>query len=37
MFELKFDRAVCEDCTTVDCLVRCQYMDFDVEEAKERL
>ncbi|TDA29598.1 MAG: (Fe-S)-binding protein [Archaeoglobi archaeon] len=37
MFELKFDRAVCEDCTTVDCLVRCQYMDFDVEEAKREI
>jgi Fe-S oxidoreductase len=37
MFELKFDRTVCEDCTTVDCLVRCQYMDFDIEDAKREI
>ncbi len=37
MPELKFDRSLCEDCTTVDCLVRCQYMDFDVEEAKREI
>jgi Fe-S oxidoreductase len=32
---LKYDPAVCETCETVDCLMRCQYMEFDLTQAKE--
>ena len=35
MYELKYDEAVCEQCETVDCLVKCRYMDLDLESAKE--
>ena len=34
MFALNFDPAICESCDTCDCLMRCQYMTFDLEEAK---
>ncbi len=35
MYELKFDPAICEQCDTIDCLTKCQYLDFDLEEAKK--
>ena len=33
--QLKFDESLCESCETYDCLVKCQYMDFNLEKAKE--
>lgn len=35
MYQLKFDESICEACETYDCLMRCQYMEFDLEKAKE--
>ena len=35
MYELKFDESLCEACETYDCLIRCQYMSFNLEKAKE--
>ncbi len=35
MYQLKFDENVCASCETYDCLVRCQYMDLNLEKAKE--
>ena len=35
MPELKFDESLCETCETHACLTRCQYMDFDLEQARE--
>lgn len=35
MYELKFDPAICEQCETVDCLMRCQYIDIELDEAKQ--
>jgi len=32
--ELQFDTSICADCATVDCLVKCQYMHFDLESAR---
>ncbi len=35
MEEIKFDPEICNQCETVDCLMKCQYIDFaDVAEAK---
>ena len=34
MYKLQFDPAVCASCTTVDCLVRCQYLGYGFEEAR---
>jgi len=34
VYELQYDPAVCERCETVDCLMRCQYMDFDLATAR---
>ena len=35
-FGLKIDREICEACETVDCLMKCQYMQFSsVDEAKQ--
>ena len=35
MNTIKFDPAICESCETVDCLMKCQYVDFDdIEDAK---
>ena len=34
MYALNFDPAICESCDGCDCLMRCQYMEFDLEEAK---
>ena len=32
--KIKFDPDICLKCETIDCLMNCQYMDFDLEEAK---
>ncbi len=34
MYDLNFDPAICAACDTCDCLMKCQYMTFDLEEAK---
>ena len=34
MHELHFDKNICRKCPTLDCLVRCQYMEFDLESAR---
>ena len=34
MYELNYDPQICEQCETCDCLVNCQYMDFDLKTAK---
>jgi len=35
MSELKYDPGLCEKCETIDCLIKCQYMDFELSEARE--
>lgn len=35
MYELRYDPQICEECETVDCLMRCQYINIDLEEAKK--
>jgi Fe-S oxidoreductase len=35
MYELKYDPAVCDRCETVDCLMRCRYIDVSLAEARE--
>ena len=35
MNALKYDERVCADCETIDCLMRCQYMEFDLDSAGE--
>lgn len=34
MYELNYKPQICEQCKTCDCLVNCQYMDFDPATAK---
>lgn len=34
MPELKFDKKVCMQCETVDCLMKCQYLGFDLSRSK---
>ena len=34
MLGLKFDKTTCSDCKAVSCLVRCQYMDLDRDQAR---
>ena len=34
MPELKFDKTICIQCKTVDCLVKCQYLGLDLSRAK---
>ena len=31
---INFDPAICESCNTCDCLMKCQYMTFDLAEAR---
>lgn len=33
MHKLKFDADICARCTTCDCVMKCQYMDCDLETA----
>ncbi len=35
MYRLKYDPDVCRQCETLDCLTKCQYLDFDLAEAKK--
>jgi Fe-S oxidoreductase len=35
MYDLKFDPAICEKCRSCDCIMKCQYIDLDLETAKE--
>jgi Fe-S oxidoreductase len=35
MHELQYDPKVCQECETYDCLTRCQYINIDIEEARE--
>ena len=35
MYELQYDPKLCARCETIDCLTRCQYMDLDLEAARE--
>lgn len=37
MFDLKFDENLCLSCPTGACLVKCQYMELDKEQAKEEI
>ena len=37
MYTLKFDENLCKTCPTCDCLVMCQYMDLDIDKAKEEI
>ena len=34
MTELRYDPDICKACPTVDCLVRCQYIDLDLAAAR---
>ena len=34
MYELKYDPNICARCKTIDCLMRCQYIDLTIDEAK---
>jgi Fe-S oxidoreductase len=35
MFQLKFDEGLCKACETYDCLTKCQYINLNLEQAKE--
>jgi Fe-S oxidoreductase len=35
MYELKFDPTICEKCKSCDCIMKCQYIDMDLEKARE--
>lgn len=35
MYELQYDPKICEECSTFDCLMRCQYIDVELEEARQ--
>ncbi len=37
MGELKFDGKVCASCPSADCLLKCQYMDFEKDEARKEM
>jgi Fe-S oxidoreductase len=37
MYTLKFDESLCASCPTVDCFVKCQYMDLGMEQAKSEI
>lgn len=37
MYTLKFDENLCRTCPTGDCLVRCQYLDLNKDEAKNEM
>ena len=36
MYDLKYDPEVCAKCETVDCLMRCDYTDYTLEQAREQ-
>lgn len=33
MFELKYDPEICVKCETIDCLMKCQYINISIEDA----
>jgi Fe-S oxidoreductase len=35
MYELKFDPSLCEQCGSIDCVMKCQYIDMTLEQARE--
>jgi len=35
VYELKYDKDICATCETIDCLMRCQYMEMDLESARQ--
>lgn len=37
MYALKFDEKVCATCPSPDCLLKCQYMEFDKNEAHQEM
>ncbi len=37
MYELTFDEDLCATCATGDCLVKCQYLSFDPDGAREEM
>jgi ferredoxin len=34
MYQLKFDENICYACDSYDCLMKCQYLDMDVDTAR---
>ncbi|MFP4214199.1 MAG: heterodisulfide reductase-related iron-sulfur binding cluster [Desulfohalobiaceae bacterium] len=34
MYELQYDPGLCEQCETLDCLTRCQYLNYGLEQAR---
>jgi Fe-S oxidoreductase len=34
MYTLKFNETICKKCKTIDCMMRCQYMDMDKDQAR---
>jgi len=37
MYTLKFDEDLCRTCPTCDCLVKCQYIDLEADEARDEM
>ena len=37
MYALKFEKNVCATCPSADCLLKCQYMEFEKDEAHEEM
>lgn len=37
MYALKFDENVCATCPSADCLLKCQYIEFDKNEAHQEM
>lgn len=35
VYELQYNTQLCEQCDTIDCLMKCQYLKFDLETAKK--
>lgn len=35
MYELIFDPKLCDACTTCDCIMNCQYIEMDLDEARQ--
>ena len=34
MYELSYDKGICDTCETLDCLTRCQHINLDLDAAK---
>ena len=37
MYSLKFDENICATCPSADCLLKCQYMEFEKSEAHDEM